>query len=94
MPTGALCTTLMGQFLLLIKTLACVCNTMGPTIRLWSISVLAVQMTQQPNRIIDYAVMGRLNQGGGNTGSLMPVPLVAALLTCASDHIAVRYILK
>ncbi|ELW8191521.1 TPA: cytolethal distending toxin subunit B family protein [Yersinia enterocolitica] len=52
------------------------------------------QMTQQSNRTIDYAVMGRLNQGGGNTGSLMTVPLIAALLTCASDHIAVRYMLK
>ncbi|HDL6963311.1 TPA: cytolethal distending toxin subunit B family protein [Yersinia enterocolitica] len=52
------------------------------------------QMTQQSNRTIDYAVMGRLNQGGGNTGSLMTVPLIAALLTCASDHIAVCYMLK
>ncbi|HHL2561977.1 TPA: cytolethal distending toxin subunit B family protein [Yersinia enterocolitica] len=52
------------------------------------------QMTQQSNRTIDYAVLGRLNQGGGNTGLLMTVPLIAALLTYASDHIAVRYMLK
>lgn len=52
------------------------------------------QMTQQSNRIIDYAVMGRLNQAGGNSGAQMTVPLIAALLTCASDHIAVRYMLE
>lgn len=52
------------------------------------------QMTQQSNRTIDYAVMGRLNQAGGNTGAAVTIPLIAALLTCASDHIAVRYMLK
>ncbi|CNI06447.1 cytolethal distending toxin subunit B family protein [Yersinia vastinensis] len=51
------------------------------------------QMTQQSNRTIDYAVMGRLPQAN-NAGALVTVPLIAALLTYASDHMAVRYLLK
>lgn len=48
------------------------------------------QATQQSNRTIDYAVMGRLNQGGVG-GGVITVPLIAALLTYASDHMAVQY---
>ncbi|MBS0057052.1 endonuclease/exonuclease/phosphatase family protein [Yersinia sp. Marseille-Q3913] len=48
------------------------------------------QVTQQSNRTIDYAVMGRLNQGGAG-GGVITVPLIAALLTYASDHMAVQY---
>ncbi len=51
------------------------------------------QMTQQSNRTIDYAVMGRLPQAN-NAGALVTVPLIAALLTYASDHMTVRYLLK
>lgn len=52
------------------------------------------QATQQSNRTIDYAVMGRLNPIGANAGGMVTVPLIAALLTYASDHMAVQYMLK
>ncbi|MCB5304167.1 cytolethal distending toxin subunit B family protein [Yersinia bercovieri] len=46
--------------------------------------------THQSSGTIDYAVIGRLNQGGA-VGGMMTVPLIAALLTYASDHMAVQY---